>query len=110
MLFFPDYALAQIMNQHMLWLRNKKYNFKLVSIASIGLVPAPHLQDAVEVAAHNAGRTDQGAVTDEEGQGQGTGEEDSEKAILFVFSFHLRENVYWYWRKVFFRLKIVKMG
>ena len=43
------------------------------------------------MAAHSAGRTDQGAVTDVEGQGQGTGEEDFENAILFVFSFHRRK-------------------
>ena len=57
----------------------------------IGLVPAPHQQDAVEVAAHSAGRTDQGVVTDVEGQGQGTGEGDFENAILFVYPFHLRK-------------------
>ena len=93
----------------MLWLRNKKYNFKSVSIASIGLVLARHQQDVVEVAAHSAGRTDQGAVTDVEGQGQGTGEEDFENAILFVFPFHLRKCVL-VLEEVFFRLKIVKWG
>ena len=59
----------------------------------IGLVPARHQQDAVEVAAHSAGRTDQGQGTGVEGQGQGTGEEDFENAILFVFPFHVRKCV-----------------